>query len=629
MCGICGIYHYASDAPVPRRLVESMAASIRHRGPDDDGFHVDGPIGLGFRRLSIIDLETGHQPIPNEDESRWVILNGEIYNYRELRRQLEAAGHRFRTRSDTETIVHGHEEWGADVTSHLNGIFGFAVWDAPRRALLLARDHLGVKPLYWYDDGRRLLFGSEIKAILQDESVPRAVDEEALAIFLALGYVPSPRTLFRGIHKLPPGHRLRVDAAGARLERFWRTVPRIQEIPEAEAVEEYARRFRLAVERQMVSDVPVGSLLSGGVDSAMVTAVMREVASGPVMTFSVGFEAEGDWNELEDAAESARLLGTEHHELRIGIRHYLDYFPESLWHLEEPVLSQSTFAFYFLTKLARENVKVVLTGQGADEPLAGYDRYRGEKLSRRLGWLAGSPVSQRLVAALPRAEKLRRAAGALGERDPLRRFAQIHALFRPEDLQQLLQPELAVRIARTDTTTPIRTWQQDVVHLDGLSQLLYIDTRMSLPDDLLMYGDKLAMANSLEARVPILDYELVEFVETLPPGLKLRGMTGKYVHKLAARRWLPEGVIRRRKRGFDTPVDLWFQGELDGFVRETLLAGSSACRDYFDLGAVERMLAEHRERRRDHRRRIFALLSFELWHRRFLNSPVAIPTGAS
>ena len=624
MCGICGIFHYGADEPIPRALVGAMAASLRHRGPDDEGFHFEGPIGLGFRRLAIIDLQTGNQPIPNEDSTRWVTLNGEIYNYRELRLQLEAAGHRFRTRSDTETIVHGHEEWGADVVSHLNGMFGLAVWDAGSRTLLLARDHLGVKPLYWYDDGRRLLFGSEIKAILQDETVPRAVDDEALAIFLALGYVPSPRTLFKGIRKLPPGHRLRADASGVRLERFWRTIPRIRDISEPEAIEEYARRFRLAVERQMVSDVPVGSLLSGGVDSALVTAVMREIAAGPVMTFSVGFEAEGDWNELDDAAESARLLGTEHHDLRISARHYVDLFPESLWHLEEPVLSQSTFAFYFLAKLARGSVKVVLTGQGADEPLAGYDRYRGEKLARSLGWLAGSPVSQRLVAALPRAEQLRRAARALGERDPLQRFANIYALFGPEDVRRLLRPEIAARISGVDTTAPIRAWQQDVVHLDGLSQLLYVDTRLSLPDDLLMYGDKLAMANSLEARVPILDYELVEFVETLPPALKLRGLNGKYVHKRAARRWLPETVIRRRKRGFGTPVDAWFQRELDGFVRDTLLGGGPACREYFDAGAVGAMLREHRERRRDHRRRIFALLSFELWHRRFLQSPVAI-----
>lgn len=624
MCGICGIFHYRRDGAVRDSLVQQMAASLRHRGPDDEGFHVDGPIGLGFRRLSIIDLETGHQPIPNEDSSRWVILNGEIYNYRELRRELEDAGHRFRTRSDTETLVHGHEAWGADVTNHLNGIFGFALWDAASHSLLLARDHLGVKPLYYFDDGERLLFGSEIKAILQDPEVPRELDPEALGIFLSLGFVPSPRTLFRGIRKLPPGHRLQVDSRGAALRRYWRKIPELQPLADGEAIEAYSQLFEKAVSRQMVSDVPVGSLLSGGVDSAMVTAVMRQHSPHQVTTFSIGFEEEGDWNELDDAAETARFLGTSHEERRIRVEDYLEFFPRSLWHLEEPVLSQSTFAFYSLTQLARQKVKVVLTGQGADEPWAGYDRYRGEKLSGSLGWLAGSPVSRRLVQALPRAEKLRRAAHALGERDPLQRFSGIHSLFAPELAQRLLRPELAASVGACDPSEPIRSWQKDVEHLDGLTQLLYIDTRLSLPDDLLFYGDKLAMANSLEARVPILDVELVEFVESLPPSLKLRGLTGKYVHKRAARRWLPEAIVRRRKKGFATPVDGWFQHELDGYVRETLLGPASACREYFDPRGLEVLLQEHRQGRRDHRRRIFALLSFELWHRRFLESSVLV-----
>jgi asparagine synthase (glutamine-hydrolysing) len=624
MCGICGIFHYAGDEPVSQRLVAAMTRSLRHRGPDDQGFHVDDTVALGFRRLSIIDLDTGNQPIPNEDSTRWVVFNGEIYNYRELRSELEAAGHRFRTRSDTETIVHGHEEWGDDVTDRLNGIFGLAVWDATRRRLFLARDHFGVKPLYYHDDGHRLLFASEIRAILQDSTVPRELDLEALAIFLSLGYVPSPRTLFKGIRKIPPSHALHVDGSGVRLQRYWRPRPEIHDLPEAEAIELYAQRFRAAVERQMVSDVPVGSLLSGGVDSAMVTAIMSQVSSRPVMTFSVGFEEQGDWNELDEAAETARLLGTDHHEIRISAKHYVDFFPESLWHLEEPVLSSSTFAFYFLARLASQSVKVVLTGQGADEPLAGYDRYRGEKLAARLGWLAGSSMSQRLVSSLPRAERLRRAARSLGERDPLRRFAQIHALFTADDLEQLVRPELAETITGVDATAPMRAWQQDVAHLDGLSQLLFVDTRMSLPDDLLFYGDKLSMANSLEARVPILDRELVECIESLPPSLKLRGMNGKYVHKMAAKRWLPDSVIGRRKKGFETPIDSWFQSELDGFVRDTLLAKSSACRELFDATFVERMLGEHRDRKRDHRRRIFALLSFELWYRRFLRSSVTV-----
>ena len=625
MCGICGIFEYSGEGHVERPLIETMASSIQHRGPDDAGFHVAGPIGLGFRRLSIIDLQGGHQPIPNEDSTCWLILNGEIYNYRELRQQLEAAGHRLRTQADSETIVHGYEEWGADVTNHLNGMFGFAVWDSGKRQLLLARDHLGIKPLYYHDNGSRLIFGSELKAILQDERVPRELDPQALDIFLRLGYLPSPWTLFKGIHKLPAGHRLLASAAGIEVERFWKSTPEIQhDIDEQQAIDGYAERFRRAVERQMVSDVPIGCLLSGGVDSAMVTAVMSELSDKPVKTFSIGFEEPGDWNELDDAAATSRLFRTEHHPIKISARDYLDFFAESFWYLEEPVLSQSTFAYYYLSKLARSHVKVVLTGQGADEPLAGYDRYRGEKLAAKIGWLAGSRLSQKLVSTLPRAEKLRRAARSLGERDPLERFTQIHTLFSSKELQDLLRPEIrAQMIPPVGARGPIEHLQQDVQHLDGLSQLLYIDTRLSLPDDLLFYGDKLSMANSLEARVPLLDYELVEYIESLPPSLKLRGMRGKYVHKQAARRWLPESVIHRRKKGFGTPVDAWFQSELDGFVRETLLSPDAACSELFQRPALERLLAEHRERRRDYRRHITALLSFELWHRRFLKSPVA------
>ena len=625
MCGICGIFNYAGGPPPDQRWLRAMTASLHHRGPDDDGFLCDDPAALGFRRLSIIDLEGGHQPIPNEDETCWIVLNGEIYNYRDLTRQLQDAGHRFRTRSDVESVLHGYEAWGRDVTNRLNGMFGFAVWDGKQRCLLLARDHLGIKPLYYYDDGRRLLFASELKAILQDESVPRDLDHEALGVFLALGYVPAPRTLFKGIRKLPPGHRLHVDAGGARLERYWTRVPEIQhDISDVAAVEGYAERLRRAVERQMVSDVPIGCLLSGGVDSGVVTAIMSELSSEPVRTFSVGFAEPGDWNELDEAHETAQLFRTEHHPLTISAADYVDFFAESFWYLEEPVLSQSTFAYYFLTRLARQHVKVVLTGQGADEPLAGYDRYRGEKMAASLGWLAGSSVSQRLVRALPRAEKLRRAARSLGERDPVARFAQIHALFSPADLSRLLAPDVAAAIPALDATEPLRYWQRDVEHLDGLSQLLYIDTRMSLPDDLLFYGDKLAMANSLEARVPLLDWELVEYIESLPPRLKLRGWNGKYVHKLAARRWLPEGVIRRRKKGFGTPVDAWFQRELEGFVLSTILGTGSVCRELFDAEFIRQLVVEHRQRHRDHRRRLFALLSFELWHRRFLQSPVAV-----
>jgi asparagine synthase (glutamine-hydrolysing) len=460
---------------------------------------------------------------------------------------------------------------------------------------------------------------------LQDESVPREIDPEALAVFLAYGYVPSPRTLFKGIRKVPPGWRLRASAQGAKLERYWRAIPAVRDdLGETAAIAEYRALLRQAVERQMVSDVPIGVLLSGGVDSAVVTAIMSELSGAPVKTFSVGFEEDGDWNELDEAADTARRFHTEHHPVRVSSRDYVDFFADSFWYLEEPVLSQSTFAFYYLTKRARQDVKVVLTGQGADEPLAGYNRYRGEKLASSLGWIAGSPLSRGLVGALPRAERLKRAARSLSERDPVTRFAEIHRLFPEADLRALLQPDLAAALREFDVRSPFRPLQAEVSHLHPVAQLLYADTRLSLPDDLLLYGDKMSMANSLEARVPLLDVELVEFVESLPLSLKLRGLTGKYVHKRAAEHWLPVSTVRRRKKGFATPITLWFQSSLDGFVRDTILAPDAACGQYFERAFIERMLDEHRSRRRDHWRRIFALLSFELWHRRFVRSPVAI-----
>jgi len=626
MCGICGIFNYASGELASEVLVKSMSNAIRHRGPDDDGSFVDGPVALGFRRLSIIDLATGHQPLANEDQTCWVTMNGEIYNYRELRHELELLGHTFRTSTDTETVVHGYEQWGPEVTSHLNGMFGFALWDGRRRQLLIARDHLGIKPVYFHDDGRRLLWGSELKAILQDPNVRREVNPEALSLFLSYGYVPSPWTLFKGIYKLGPGCRLIASSAGARQEQYWRSIPEIRtDLSEVDATETYARLLRQAVKRQMVSDVPVGVMLSGGLDSGVITAIMSEEAPGAVKTFTVGFEDEGSWNELDEAAGTSRLFQAQHHFVRIASKDYADFLAEGLWFLEEPVLSTSVVAFYYLSKLAHGYVKVALTGQGADEPLAGYARYRGERLASRIGWLVGSPLSRALLRALPRAEQMNRAARSLGQRDPLTRFSEIRLLFSAVDRQALLRPEFVPTTENFDIREPIAYFQRDVSHLDTLAQLLYVDTRTSLPDDLLLYGDKMSMANSLEARVPLLDVDLVNFIESLPTDLKLRGLTGKYIHRKACERWLPESVIKRPKKGFETPVDVWFQRSLDGFVRDAVLAPGSACSRYFETGFIVNLLDEHRARKRDHRRRIYALLSFELWHRRFIDQAVVVP----
>ncbi len=627
MCGIAGIYNYATREPADAHIVGQMATSMTHRGPDDSGTYFGDGIGFGFRRLSIIDIEGGHQPMANANESTWVMLNGEIYNYKELRTQLTSHGHRFRTASDTEAVVEGYDRWGNQVTNHLNGMFGLAVWDNSKRQLLLARDHMGIKPLYFHDDGRRILFGSEMRSILQDPSVAREVDPAALRIFLTYGYLPSPHTLFKNIQKLAPGHRLIVNESGARLERYWNAIPHIDRTIDIEsATERYTELVNQAVSRQMVSDVPVGSLLSGGVDSGMVTASMMRTSPESVQSFTVGFGKDFIWDEVDDAAETARLLGTEHRSFDIDASGFADFFQASTWHLEEPVLSESTFAYHELTKFAARHVSVVLTGQGADEPWAGYARYLGERYGKSVRSLVGSSAAHNVMGHLPSnlyTERLRRATDSLGEHNDLQRFVNIHQVFGSNDVNDLVHRDLRDETRDVDPLEPMRYWQRDVTHLDGLSQLLYIDSRMSLPDDLLLYGDKLAMANSLETRVPLLDKEVMEFVETLPPSFKLRGRSGKHVHKLAAKNWLPDQVINRRKRGFATPVDAWFQGELDTFLHDTMLAADSACGDHFERTELDQILAEHKNGVRNNRRKLTTLLSFELWHRQFMRNSVS------
>ena len=637
MCGIAGVVYYGDAAQRPlvdQRVLDAMASAMVHRGPDDQGFFRDPGVGLAFRRLSIIDLEGGHQPMTNADGSTVVVFNGEIYNFELLRTQLQRHGHNFVTNADTETLVHGYDRWGPSVTNHLNAMFGFAVWDTTNQRLTLARDHLGIKPLYYHDDGERIVFGSEMRAILADPTVPREIDEEALNVLLAFGYLPSPLTLFKGIRKLRPGHRLVADHRGSRIERFWNTIPNPDSnITEADAIEEYVALVNDAIERQMVSDVAVGSLLSGGVDSGMVTAVMSRVNNkrglGPVPTFTIGFGEDFIWDETKDAQVTSELFGTDHTTYTLQADDFVDFFTSSVLHLEEPVLSESTFAYHQLTKGAREKVKVVLTGQGADEPWAGYARYLGEHYTPKVRWAMNNPLTKRAINTMPDssvyASRLRRATESLGERDDLARFVNIHQVFDSGSLTNVLHGDLRTGRDNIDVAGPMRYWQQDVAHLDGLAQLTYIDTRMSLPDDLLLYSDKLAMANSLETRVPLLDVEIIEFIERLPTRLKLSGREGKLVHKKAADHWLPPEVINRQKRGFATPTDEWFQGDLDDFLHDTMLAPDSASNTFFSTDEVNRLLAEHRSGTRNHRRKLSTLLSFEIWHRQFV--PISAPAS--
>jgi asparagine synthase (glutamine-hydrolysing) len=505
-------------------------------------------------------------------------------------------------------------------------MFAFALWDTGRRELFLARDHLGVKPLYYVDLGSRIAFASEIKGLLEDPQCPREVDVAALADLFTFRYVPSPRTLFSDIRKLPPGHRMTISERGIEVERFWNRVPRqCCGADEESLVEHYQALLEDAVRLQLRSDVPLGLFLSSGVDSGALLAIMSQYSSGPVRAFTIGFEGGGECNEIDDARVLARRFGADHEFMMVGPDDYVKYYERYLRDLEEPVGNETAAAFYFVSWMASQQVKVALTGQGADEPWAGYHRYVGVKLS---GYYSQIPLAltaavASVVTRIPgRFERLKRSAVALGEPDVLTRFTKMYSFFSAEMKDRLFSASLKEGLPADPyhSKEALRHLQDEVHDQDPLTQMLYIDTRSNLPDDLLMVGDKTSMANSLEARVPFLDYRLVEFIESLPPEVKLKRLTGKYLHKRALEKWLPKEVVWRKKKGFANPVEHWFRNRMRPFVESCLLEPGSATGRYFDQEYIARMLRLDREGKEQYRRHIYLLLSFELWHRAFLRA---------
>jgi len=625
MCGICGIFDFRGN-PVEREPLERMNNRISHRGPDGEGYYVCGPVGLGSRRLSIIDLEGGTQPQTNEDGSIQVVFNGEIYNFIELREELIQKGHKFKTRCDTEEIVHGYEEWGDDCTDRFNGMFAFALWDSRRRRLLLARDHLGVKPLYYATVGGRLLFASEVKALLTDPECPREVDLEALGQLFTLRSVTSPRTLFQGISKLPPGHRVVVESTGMKTSRHWNWKPQIRaKVKESAIVEEYRALLEDSVRLQMRSDVPVGLFLSSGTDSGALLAIMSQLSNQPVSTFTIGFEDGQVTNETEGAQTLATMFGSDHCHMILGPGDYEKYYERYLWDLEEPVANESAPAFYFVSQMASQKVKVSLTGQGADEPWAGYARYLGVKLSEiysRLPHFLTRGVLHPFGERFVKDERWKRGFTSLHERDVLSRLVNVYSFFSPAMKARLFQPWLAEKISPDgrEARATLAELQAEVRHLDPLTQILYLDTRTNLPEDLLMVADKMSMANSLEVRVPFLDRRLVEFIETLPPNLKLRGFQGKYLHRKAVAKWLPKEFVYGKKNGFLNPFDKWLCGAMRPFINDCLLSETSVVSRYFNREYLRELFQQHLDNNEQHRRHIHLLLSFELWHRQFISA---------
>ena len=623
MCAIFGIFDRNGNQ-VDAELLRQMDDTLVHRGPDGNGAFKDAGVGLGHRRLSIIDLAGGAQPIGNEDGTLQIVFNGEIYNFIELRKELQAHGHKFRTKSDTEVIVHAYEQWGEDCLNRFNGMFAFAIWDAGKRELFLARDHLGIKPLYHVTIGRQFFFSSEIKALLRNPSCRSELDVDALAELFTFRYVPSPKTLFKNIYKLPPGHSLKVSADKFEIKRFWNWVPQLRTSwKEGDLIDEYQALLEDAVRLQLRSDVPLGLFLSSGIDSGVLLAIMRRYTSRPVQAFTIGFVEGEKTNEVADAEVMARRFGAEHYTQIVSPEDYANYYTRYMRDLEEPVGHEPAAAFYFVAKLTRERVKVALTGQGADEPWAGYDRYIGVKFSSaysRLPRVLTNGLGTLAVKVPARMERLKRGLTSLGEVDVLTRFTKVYSFFNAEMKAHLCKGALKERFDKDPygTKEALRRLQSDVHHLDPLTQMLYIDARANLPDDLLMVADKTSMANSLEVRVPFLDYRLVQFIETLPPQLKLNGLTAKYLHKKAVTKWLPREVIYKRKKGFAHPIAHWLRSSMKPLVDDCLLSSESGISRYFDQGYIRNILERDRAGKDNFMRHIYLLLSLELWHREFL-----------
>jgi asparagine synthase (glutamine-hydrolysing) len=612
MCGIAGIYASRGHAPV--ELVHAMVERLAHRGPDGDGYHTEQEVALGMRRLAIVDLAGGGQPLYNERRNVAVVFNGEIYNHRELRTWLEARDHTLSSETDGAVLPHLFEELGPAFVERLNGIFAIAVWDADRQALHLARDRFGVKPLYWAERDGLISFASEIRALLADPALRRDVDLEAVDHFLTFRYMPSPYTPLAAVRKLPPAGTMSCDGDGLELGNYWSAAPTGQRRDRAALIEEYSESFERAVVRQMMSDRPIGVMLSGGVDSGAITAVLARHSS-QVRTFTVGFSAGGDTDETSLAAETARRFGASHEHLILGPSDYLDALPRSLEILEEPVGSNSSLAVNFVSELMRPGVPVALCGQGADELMAGYWRHLGLKLSH----LARRVPGARLAAQMPgldRHVRLARGLRTLRAQDDLDLLMTAYRLFRDEDKLRLYRPSTLDRLR--DGSRPEATVEHlrgRVAGLDPLAQMLYVDTRLWLPDELLLIADKMSMAASVELRVPFLDQDLVALAESVDSSQKIRGLTRKSLHKEAMLRWLPKEIVHRKERGWNTPAHAWLRSELRPLLEDVLLSDGEVCRELFEEREMRRLVQAHAAGTADHTRLLYALLSLGLCYR--------------
>jgi len=634
MCGIAGFLTAAAQPDHPA-LLQRMTALLAHRGPDDSGFFNDQHAFLGHRRLSIIDLVTGHQPITNEDGTRWIIYNGEIFNHTALRPELEAAGHRYRTQSDTETILHAYEQYGADCLARFRGMFAFVIWDSARRTLFCARDRLGIKPFYYFFNGRLFAFASEIKALLAHPALRAELEETGLSEYLAFGYLSGEQSLFRGIRKLLPGHRMMVQLAPEgvlrlQTERYWDPPCPVAGVPrradERALVAECRRRLEETVRMRLMSDVPLGMFLSGGIDSSAIAALMRRLVAGPIETFSVGYP-ERQFSELDYARQVAEHIGSRHREVVVGMPQFFNALPRLVWHEDEPLTWPSSVSLYYVSQLAAQHVKVVLTGEGSDELFAGYARYRHYLFNQRC-----LPYYRRLPAALRAAIRRRIAASTLLSA-VWRRKLQHTFLGLADDLPSLLLDNFycafsapaQAALLRGPSATPydsyLRHWDAAGAGAHPLQRLLYADQKTYLVE-LLMKQDQMSMACSIESRVPLLDHTFVEFAAQLPPEMKLR-TAGKYIIKKAVEDLLPRDIIYRRKMGFPTPLRQWLMDPKAQPLYALLEDPDGLLARYLDAAALAQLIRQHRTGQCDFTDRIWRLLTLQIWGHVFLTGKLS------
>ncbi len=635
MCGISGLINF-NGAPVDRQLLKAMTNTLTHRGPDDEGYYISGRpgngngknsghAGLGHRRLSIIDLSTGHQPMTNENSTVWIVFNGEIYNYPHLKKILEDKGHRFGTNSDTEVIIHGYEEWGEDCVKHLRGMFAFAIWDENQNSMFLARDRLGIKPLYYYADTSKFVFGSEVKAILRHPGVKREIEPKALYGYLCLMYVPAPDSIFKNIHKLLPGHTITVKNGKIARRKYWDIdFSKTEQLSEAQWCEQIVLKLKESTGIRMISDVPLGAFLSGGVDSSAVVAMMSSLQDNPVLTSSIGF-GEEKFNELPYAREIAKKYDTDHHETIVtpDAAHILE---KLVWHFDEPFGDSSAIPTYYVSKAARKKVTVSLSGDGGDENFAGYRRYYFDRLENRLRSVFPDFFRKNIIGAIariyPKADWLPRIFRAKTlltnlSLDPVQGFYNSMSWLQGVK-KNILRPDLAESLNEYEPVSVFKEYYNQAQTSDPLSRIQYIDIKTYLVDDILTKVDRASMANSLEVRVPLLDHEFMELAASIPSSLKLNGKKTKYILKKAMEPFLPHNCLYRKKMGFSIPLSMWLKKDLKPVFEDNVFGTNSFISGYLNKREVQSLWKKHLDNLRDYSSELWSILFLEIWGRKWI-----------